>query len=154
MLNRGKYYSSNNNFILLHNLPSSRKYLLSFGINCSDPNSVSWSSAIIRIILGLFGNSEGKILFLRSWACFLLRDFFFLWLISCFRCFRASFLRNKSGYDIESRFSQKKLLESKSEVFSSLPDAAAENVQTTAVVRKMPKINLATILIDRCCSVN
>ena len=42
----------------------------------------------------------------------------------------------------------------KSEVFSSLPDAAAENVQTTAVVRKMPKINLATILIDRCWSVN
>ena len=121
-------------------------------MNCRDPNSVSWSSDIIKIILALLGKSCGKILFLRSCACFLRSAFFFLWFISCFRCFRASFLRNKSGYEMESLFSQKKLLESRDDddvsVVSSTPDAGS--VQTT-IVRKMPKNNLATIVIDCGC---
>ena len=63
-----------------------------------------------------------------------------------FKCFRANFLRNKSGYEIESLFNQKKLLESKS--VSPSPGLSAATYVQAMAVRKMPKINLATILMD------
>ena len=43
---------------LENSAPSSRRYRFSLGINCSEPNSVSWSSAIIKIMLGRGGASS------------------------------------------------------------------------------------------------
>ena len=45
---------------LENSAPSSRRYRFSLGINCSEPNSVSWSSAIIKIMLGRGGASSEK----------------------------------------------------------------------------------------------
>lgn len=73
-------------------------------MNCNDPNSVSWSSAIINMIFGLLINL-GRFLWL-----FFMRNFFarWLWLNKCLKCFLTkNFLRNKpEGTLMASRSSQ------------------------------------------------